>query len=74
MSAQDISLTVDGRMSAMDASKYTGLEPKTLAIYRTYGSGPPFVKLGRIWYFQRDLDAWIQSRRVQTTAEPSRQG
>lgn len=64
-----IPVTPDGRMCAADAAKYTGLEPKTLAIYRSYGAGPPFVKLGRIWYFKQDLDTWIQSRRVQTTAE-----
>lgn len=69
MSGQDISVTLDGRVSAADAAIYLGLQPKTLAMQRTYGGGPPFVKVGRIWYFKKDLDNWVRARRVTTTAE-----
>lgn len=69
MSAQEIVVTLDGRMSAADAATYLDLKPKTMAMHRVYGGGPPFVKTGRIWYFKADLDDWIQARRVSTTAE-----
>lgn len=56
-------------MSAADAATYLDLKPKTMAMHRVYGGGPPFVKTGRIWYFKADLDDWIKARRVTTTAE-----
>lgn len=59
----------DGRMIGDDAAAYIGLSPKTLAKYRVDGIGPPFVKLGRVYYFKEDLDAWIQARKVSTTAQ-----
>lgn len=49
----------DGRMDTVNAANYLGLEPKTLAMKRTYGRGPKFIKRGRIFYFKEDLDAWI---------------
>ena len=59
----------DGRMNSDDAAVYIGLRPKTLAKYRVDGIGPPFVKLGRIYYFKEDLDAWIQARKASTTVQ-----
>jgi hypothetical protein len=69
MPGQDIKVTLDGQVAAADAAIYLGLKDKTLAMQRTYGGGPPFLKLGRIWYFKQDLDDWIKARRVTTTAE-----
>ena len=68
----------DGRMDPKNASTYCGLSVKTLAMKRCNGTGPKFVKLGRIFYFREDLDAWLQRNRVvctaqaQQTATPSR--
>ncbi len=60
----------DGRMTAVDAGAYAGVTPKTLAVMRCNGTGPAFTKLGkRIFYAKADLDGWIQSRRVTSTAE-----
>ena len=36
---------------------------------RCNGTGPKFVKLGRIFYFREDLDAWLQRCRVVSTAQ-----
>jgi len=36
---------------------------------RCDGSGPKFVKLGRIFYFRADLDKRLRSLRVTSTAE-----
>ena len=60
----------DGRLTAVDASAYTGVSTKSLAVMRCNGTGPAFTKLGkRIFYAKADLDGWIQSRRVTSTAE-----
>lgn len=41
----------------------------TLAHWRSEGRGPAFVRLGRrVAYRGRDLNAWIESRRVEPSA------
>lgn len=59
----------DGRMDTRNAATYTGFAEKTLAMMRCNGTGPKFVKLGRIFYFREDLDAWLQRGRVVSTAQ-----
>lgn len=59
----------DGRMDPKNASIYSGLSVKTLAMKRCNGTGPKFVKRGRIFYFREDLDAWLQRGRISTTAQ-----
>jgi predicted DNA-binding transcriptional regulator AlpA len=59
----------DGRMDPKNASTYCGLSVKTLAMKRCNGTGPKFVKLGRVFYFREDLDAWLQGNRVVSTAQ-----
>jgi Helix-turn-helix domain len=50
----------DGRVSADDAARYLGAAPKTLAMWRMRGLGPAWRKVGgRIFYFRRDLDAFV---------------
>ena len=40
---------------------------------RTYGGGPKFMKLGRsIVYRRQDIQAWLETRTVETTAEADR--
>lgn len=56
-------------MSTKDAAAYVGLSEKTLAIKRCDGTGPPFVKLGRIFYFREDLDRWLSGARLTSTAQ-----
>jgi hypothetical protein len=60
----------DGRMNTASAARYLGCSPKTLAHMRCYGTGPVFLKAGRVWYFRADLDAWIGSHfRCRSTAQ-----
>lgn len=49
----------DGRLDTKNASLYTGLAEKTLAMKRCEGTGPKFVKRGRVFYFKEDLDDWL---------------
>lgn len=59
----------DGRMSSGGAAQYLGFATKTLAKMRSEGTGPVYVKRGRVFYFKNDLDAWLNAGRVTSTAE-----
>lgn len=60
----------DGRMDAKNAAIYLGLEEKTWAMKRSDGTGPCFIKRGRIFYFKEDLDAWInEAKKACSTAQ-----
>lgn len=60
----------DGRMDTCNAATYTGLAEKTLAMMRCNGNGPKFIKRGRIFYFQSDIDAWMNANgRMTSTAQ-----
>ena len=45
----------DGRLDTENAARFLGLSPKTLAIMRSSGTGPRFIKRGRVFYFLEDL-------------------
>ena len=51
----------DGRLDALNAAIYIGLSIKTMAMMRTKGTGPQFIKRGRIFYFRDDLDEWLNA-------------
>jgi len=60
----------DSRLDTRNAALYLGLEEKTLAMKRSDGTGPSFIKRGRIFYFKEDLDAWInECKRAKSTAQ-----
>jgi hypothetical protein len=60
----------DGRMDTGNAAKYTGLKKKTMAMARSEGTGPKFIKRGRIFYFKEDLDTWMNANgRHSSTAQ-----
>jgi hypothetical protein len=59
----------DGRMDRRNAAAYLGCAPKTLAQYASKGTGPKFIKRGRVWYFKTDLDCWLGGERVSSTAQ-----
>ena len=52
----------DGRMDRVNAAKYVGRAPKTLAMWVSQSKGPKFHRVGgRVFYFLHDLDAFIQA-------------
>jgi hypothetical protein len=60
----------DGRLDSENAARFLGLSPKTLAMMRTAGTGPRFVKRGRVFYYLDDLQSWIgEHPRVRSTAQ-----
>lgn len=70
-----IAMYPDGRMDVQNAGIYLKLEPKTLAIFRSQGKGPKFIKRGRIFYYKDDLDLWLNAdgRLASTTQAQQRQ-
>jgi hypothetical protein len=59
----------DGRLTARGAAQYIGLSEKTLAQWRCHGTGPRFIKRGRIFYFKADLDDYISVGAATSTAQ-----
>lgn len=51
----------DGRLDAKNAASYLGFATKTLAQMRCDGTGPAYLKAGRVFYYLDDLNAWIAS-------------
>lgn len=74
MNEKDIVVLPDGRMDAKNAALYLGLSDKTLAMKRCNGTGPRFLKRGRIFYYKADLDTWLQQGQAISTAQASMQG
>jgi hypothetical protein len=66
---KNVQIYPDGRMCAKAASAYVGLSVKTLAMKRCNGTGPRYIKRGRIFYFQRDLDNWLSEGGANSTAQ-----
>lgn len=64
-----ITMYPDGRLDTKNASMYLGLSIKTLAMKRNDGTGPKYIKRGRIFYFIKDLDAWLASGEATSTAQ-----
>jgi Helix-turn-helix domain len=62
MTFQPVAVVIlpDGRMNRKNAAKYLGLAEKTLAMHASRGTGPAFIKRGRVFYFRDDLDAWLK--------------
>ncbi|EKD74387.1 MAG: hypothetical protein ACD_44C00473G0006 [uncultured bacterium] len=66
----EITMFPDGRLDAKNAASYLGLKEKTLAMMRGNGTGPKFIKRGRIFYFKEDLDIWLNAAgRLTSTAQ-----
>ena len=76
MSAYEIKIQVfpDGRLDVANAANYLGLKEKTLAMMRCQGNGPKFIKRGRIFYFQYDLDAWLNANGKLTSTSQCKSG
>ena len=65
-----VTMLPDGRMDTANAARYLGCSTKTLAMGRCDGTGPKFIKRGRVFYFLEDLDIWLNAGgRVSSTAQ-----
>lgn len=59
MMTVEVRMLPDGRLDTKNAAAYVGRSEKTLAIWRSEGTGPKFIKRGRVFYFKDDLDSWL---------------
>lgn len=69
LETQSVVVLADGRMDRKNAARYSGLAVKTLAMHACRGTGPKFVKRGRVFYFKNDLDDWLTAGRCSSTAQ-----
>ncbi len=67
---EQVTVYPDGRMDTRNTSNYLGISEKTLAMMRCKGTGPRYVKRGRIFYYLEDLNTWLNAAgRFTSTAE-----
>ncbi len=53
-----------------EAARFLRSNIRTLERWRSTGTGPPYVKVGRrVAYRLRDLEAWVERQTRQHTAE-----
>ena len=65
-----VQMLPDGRMDTRNSAVYVGLSEKTMAMGRSSGTGPRYIKRGRIFYFKEDLDEWLsKGGRITSTAQ-----
>jgi len=66
---RSVVMTPDGRMDRKNAAAYLGMSVKTLAMKACDGTGPRFIKRGRVWYRINDLDEWMNDGAANSTAQ-----
>lgn len=68
-------MLVEKLLRTEDVATLLGVPAKTLEMWRYRGTGPRFVKLGRlVRYAESDLAEWMLSRTRSNTAEQGRGG
>ena len=61
-------------MTEAEAGEYIRRRPATMGIWRHKRKGPAYTKAGgRILYFKRDLDAFLESSLIDPRAMPEKQ-
>lgn len=65
----EILVLPDGRVDSKNAAAFIGLSEKTLAMMRSCGKGPKYLKRGRIFYFVEDLSSWIKDGEARSTSQ-----
>ncbi len=59
----EVVILEDGTMDRVNAARYLGISPRTLATWATCRFGPPYIRVGRKCYYRRTaLDAWKAER------------
>jgi predicted DNA-binding transcriptional regulator AlpA len=64
----------DAMLATPEAAKLLGVSPSYLNQSRLRGDGPAFVKISPtcVRYRRTDLESWVASRTVRSTAEAGR--
>jgi hypothetical protein len=53
------------RMTPAAVAEYLDVSEATLRNWRSEQRGPAYFRLGRVFYWRRDVDRWFRSRRVE---------
>lgn len=54
----------DKLLSTKELAEYLGISEWTIAHYRTYGTGPEYLKLGNyVRYKVSDIEAWLEKKK-----------
>ena len=56
-------------LTTRQAAEYLNLSEKTLSMWRCKGTGPEFIKRGKVFYLRQDLDIWLQQAKFKNTAQ-----
>lgn len=68
-------LQVTGLVPEAEAARQHHEHPKTWARRRRLRQGPPFIRIGRQFYYRPEaIEAWHQSLEIDPAAEPKRRG
>lgn len=68
-------ITASKILKTTEAAERIGVKPNTLERYRTFGTGPKFIKLNpkslrsAIRYREEDIDAWLTERTCTNTSQ-----
>ncbi len=58
-------------LNTKETAKNLRVSPRTLEKKRVEGSGPAFIKVGRlVFYTEEAITAWINSRTRRSTSDP----
>ena len=64
------SAVVGERLNNREAADYLGLKATTLNKWRCHGTGPPYIKVGRLVRYRRaDLDEFLRERVRTSTSD-----
>jgi predicted DNA-binding transcriptional regulator AlpA len=54
---------LNDNMPSDDAAALLGVKPQTLAVWRSAGRGPKYLKIGRRCFYRRtDVDDWMNAQ------------
>lgn len=70
----EIQMFPDGRLDSKNAAAFLGFSVKTLAMMRSQGVGPKYIKRGRIFYYIGELEQWIMHGERVSTAQKDLHG
>jgi predicted site-specific integrase-resolvase len=58
-------------LNTKEAAKRLRVSARTLEKWRVQGTGPVFLKIGRLCFYTEDaITAWLNSRRRESTSDP----
>jgi hypothetical protein len=70
LSVVEVVVLPDGRLDTKNAARFLGLGDGTLAVMRSLGKGPRYIKRGKVYYYLEELERWIRDGDMGDVASP----